>query len=107
VECWREALTVAPITRIHASSDAAGVFEHVTIGALRHRGKGRLPRGLPLQPDEGRGRARPALFAFLHRAPDRDAGTDLERGARPTGRDRVRVGRAPGRALDDAAEVGL
>ena len=27
IECWREALTVAPITRIHASSDAAGVFE--------------------------------------------------------------------------------
>ena len=37
VECWREALTVAPITRIHASSDAAGVFEHVTIGAIRAR----------------------------------------------------------------------
>ena len=37
VECWREALTIAPITRIHASTDAAGVFEHVTIGALRAR----------------------------------------------------------------------
>jgi predicted TIM-barrel fold metal-dependent hydrolase len=37
VECWREALTIAPITRIHASSDAAGVFEHVTIGAIRAR----------------------------------------------------------------------
>ena len=37
LECWREALTVAPITRIHASSDAAGVFEHVTIGAIRAR----------------------------------------------------------------------
>jgi predicted TIM-barrel fold metal-dependent hydrolase len=37
LECWREALTVAPLTRIHASSDAAGVFEHVTIGAIRAR----------------------------------------------------------------------
>ncbi len=37
VECWREALAVAPLTRIQASSDAAGVFEHVTIGALRAR----------------------------------------------------------------------
>jgi hypothetical protein len=37
VESWREALAVAPITRIHASSDAAGVMEHVTLGAIRAR----------------------------------------------------------------------
>jgi predicted TIM-barrel fold metal-dependent hydrolase len=37
VESWREALTIAPLTRIHASSDAAGIFEHVTIGAIRAR----------------------------------------------------------------------
>jgi predicted TIM-barrel fold metal-dependent hydrolase len=37
LECWREALTVAPVTRIQVSSDAAGLFEQVTIGAIRAR----------------------------------------------------------------------
>jgi uncharacterized protein len=37
VESWREALTIAPLTRIHASSDAAGLVEQVTLGAIRAR----------------------------------------------------------------------
>jgi predicted TIM-barrel fold metal-dependent hydrolase len=37
VESWREALTIAPITRIHASSDAAGLVEQMTLGAIRAR----------------------------------------------------------------------
>ena len=37
VTAWREALAVAPITRIQASSDAAGVIEQAMIGAKRAR----------------------------------------------------------------------
>jgi uncharacterized protein len=37
IESWREALTIAPLTRVHASSDAAGLVEQVTLGAVRAR----------------------------------------------------------------------
>jgi hypothetical protein len=37
VEAWRVALAVAPLTRIHASSDAAGLIEQVAVGAVRAR----------------------------------------------------------------------
>jgi len=37
VETWRVALAVAPLTRIHASSDAAGLVEHIGLGARRAR----------------------------------------------------------------------
>jgi uncharacterized protein len=37
VDCFRIALAVAPISRIQASSDAAGVIEQVLVGAVRSR----------------------------------------------------------------------
>ena len=37
VETWRVALAVAPFTRLHASSDAAGLVEHIGLGARRAR----------------------------------------------------------------------
>lgn len=37
VETWRVALAVAPLTRIHASSDAAGLVEQIGLGARRAR----------------------------------------------------------------------
>jgi hypothetical protein len=37
IEAWRCALTVGAINRIHASSDAAGLAEHVALGATRAR----------------------------------------------------------------------
>lgn len=37
VEIWRAALAVAPIDRIHASTDAVGMIEQVLLGALRAR----------------------------------------------------------------------
>ena len=37
VEMWRTATAVAPLSRIHASTDAAGLPEHIVIGARRAR----------------------------------------------------------------------
>jgi uncharacterized protein len=37
VETWRTALAVAPLSRIHASSDAAGLAEQILLGAWRAR----------------------------------------------------------------------
>jgi predicted TIM-barrel fold metal-dependent hydrolase len=37
LECWRAALAIAPITRIHASSDAAGLIEQALVAARRAR----------------------------------------------------------------------
>ena len=37
VDTWREALAIAPISRLQASSDAAGLAEHVWLGARRAR----------------------------------------------------------------------
>ena len=37
LDTWRQALAVAPLSRIQASSDAAGLSEHVALGAERCR----------------------------------------------------------------------
>ena len=37
VDTWREALAIAPVSRLQASSDAAGLAEHVWLGARRAR----------------------------------------------------------------------
>lgn len=37
VETWREALAIAPVSRLQASSDAAGLAEHIALGARRAR----------------------------------------------------------------------
>ena len=37
LDTWRQALAVAPLSRIQASSDAAGLAEHVALGAERCR----------------------------------------------------------------------
>lgn len=44
VEAWQAALAVAPLSRLQASSDAAGLVEHIGLGA--HRARASLGRAL-------------------------------------------------------------